>query len=361
MATVKPRVSIGMPVYGGETHLRASIQSVINQNFPDWELILLDDCSPDRSVEVIDTFQDERIRLLRNASNQGLVAARNRIMDESRGEFLAWLDQDDLAFPDRIATQVHFLERHPHVSVCGSFTETLVEQHDLPSRVRLEVFPKSHHQIRAALPFLNPMACNTVTMRLKDFRERSLRFRPEFGNSLDYDMWSQASDRLLFENIARPLGSYRVHPQQTSQGAALEVMNQQAIRVQVELIERSLQIPISTDQRSLHASATIAPLDIHDAGHVMEIASWFASLREANLRQRAFDVESFDEMLVRQWTTCLLAARRTMDQATFTRSAALGTRRIHPKMRPAIGSLVSGVRRRRIQRTRPAIPRADFC
>ena len=109
MASVKPRVSIGMPVYGGETHLRASIQSVIDQSFSDWELILLDDCSPDRSLDVIDTFQDERIRLLRNASNEGLVAARNRIMDESRGEFLAWLDQDDLAFPDRIANQVHFL------------------------------------------------------------------------------------------------------------------------------------------------------------------------------------------------------------------------------------------------------------
>lgn len=360
MATMNPRVSIGMPVYGGETHLRASIQSVINQNFPDWELILLDDCSPDRSVEVIDTFNDERIRPLRNASNRGLVAARNRIMDESRGEFLAWLDQDDLAFPNRITTQVDFLEQHPHVSVCGSFTETLVEEHGLPSRVRLEAFPKSHHEIRAAMAFLNPMACNTVTMRLTDFHERTLRFRPEFGNSLDYDMWSQASDRLLFENIPHPLGAYRVHPQQTSQGAALEVMNQQAIRVQVELIERSLQISISTDQRSLHASATIAPLDIHDAEHLQQIASWFALLRQANLRHRAFDVRSFDQMLVRQWTTCLLAARPTMDRASFARAAARGTRRIHPKVRPAIESLVSGVRRRRIQRTRPAVPGSDF-
>ena len=360
MATLKPRVSIGMPVYGGETHLRASIQSVIDQDFPDWELILLDDCSPDRSVEVIETFNDERIRLLRNASNQGLVAARNRIMDESRGEFLAWLDQDDLAFPNRIATQVHFLEQHPHVSVCGSFTETLVEQHGPPNRVRLAAFPKSHHEIRAAMAFLNPMACNTVTMRLTDFHERTLRFRPEFGNSLDYDMWSQASDHLLFENIPRPLGAYRVHPQQTSQGAALEVMNQQAIRVQVELIERSLQIPMSDDQRSLHESATIGPLDIHDAGHLADVAAWFASLRQANLYHQAFDIQSFDEMLVRQWSTCLLAARPTMNQASFTRAAARGIRRIHPKTRPAIRSLLSGIRRRRIQRTRPAVPHADF-
>ncbi len=360
MATVKPHVSIGMPVYRGETHLRASIQSVTNQSFLDWELIVLDDCSPDHSVDVINTFQDERIRLLRNASNQGLVSARNRIMDESRGEFLAWLDQDDLAFPDRIATQVRFLEGHPHVSVCGSFTETLVEHEGLPSYVRLEVLPKSHHQIRAALPFLNPVACNTVIMRLNDFQERGLRFSPEFGNSLDYDMWSQASDYLSLENIPRPLGAYRVHPRQTSRGTALQVMNQHAIRVQAELIERSLHIPMSNDQRVLHASATTAPLNIDDAEHLMEIASWFASLRQANLRYRAFDVESFDGTLVRQWTTCLLAARPKMGQVTFARSAAVGTKRIRPKIWPATRSLASGVRRRRIRRSRPALPRTDL-
>ncbi len=359
MADGRPRVSIGMPIYGGEQYLSSSIQSVLDQTFQDWELVLLDDCSPDQSVNVIHTFRDSRLRLLRNRSNQGLVSARNRIMDESQGEFLAWLDQDDLAYKDRIATQVRFLDRNSHVSVCGSFTETLVQQAALPSRARLQVFPKNHHQIRAAMPFLNPMACNTVMMRLADFRERSFRFRPEFGNSLDYDMWSQASDRLLFENIPHPLGVYRMHPQQTSQGAAIEVMHRTAIRIQVELIQRSLQIPVSTDQGSLHASATIAPLDIHDASHLTEIASWFAALRQANLDHRAFDVQSFDEMLVRQWTTCLLAVRPRMGQASFVRAAARGTRGIHPKIRPAVVSLMSGVHRRRIQRTRPAVRRPD--
>jgi len=349
-----------MAVYNGAEHLAESIRSILNQDFYDWELLLLDDHSPDHSIEIIDGFQDSRIRLLRNSTNLGLVAARNRIMDESRGVFLAWLDQDDLAAKDRLSTQVQFLESNSHISACGSFTETLIEQEGFSPLQRLEVLPTSHRDIRAALPFLNPMACNTVIMRIRDFRERSLRFRPEFGNSLDYDMWSQASDRLLFENIHRPLGAYRVHPKQTSRGAALEVMNQQAIRIQVELIERSLQIPISTDQHSLHASATIAPLDIHDAEHLQEIASWFASLRQANLRHRAFDVEAFDQMLVRQWTTCLHAARPNMDQAAFARSAVLGTRTIHPKIRPAIASLVSGVRRRRTRRARPVIPRADL-
>ena len=349
-----------MAVYNGAEHLTESIQSILNQDYQDWELLLLDDHSPDNSIEIIGKFQDSRIRLLRNSTNLGLVAVRNRIMDESRGEFLAWLDQDDLAAKNRLSTQVQFLESNSHISACGSFTETLIEQDGLPPQQRLQVLPTSHRDIRAALPFLNPMACNTVTMRTQDFRERNLRFRPEFGNSLDYDMWSQASDRLLLENVSHPLAAYRVHPHQTSRGAALELMNQHAIRVQVELIERSLRIPVSTAQRSLHASATIAPLDISDAEHLMEIASWFASLRQANLRHRSFDVESFDEMLVRQWTTCLLAARPTMDQASFVRAAVRGTMRIHPKIRPAIGSLASGVRRRRIQCTRPTLPRTDF-
>ena len=349
-----------MATYNGATYLAESITSILSQNFQDWELLIVDDNSADNSVEIISRFSDSRIRLLRNSENLGLVATRNRIMDESRGAFLAWLDQDDLAAKIRLSTQVQFLESNSHISACGSFTETLIEQDGLPPRQRLQVLPTSHRDIRAALPFLNPMACNTVTMRTQDFRERSLRFRPEFGNSLDYDMWSQASDRLLLENISHPLGAYRVHPHQTSRGAALELMNQHAIRVQVELIERSLRIPVSTAQRSLHASATIAPLNIADAEHLMEIASWFTSLRQANLRHRSFDVESFDEMLVRQWTTCLRAAYTAMDQASFRRAAARGTRRIHPKIRPAIGSLTSGVRRRRIQRTRPAVSRTAF-
>lgn len=360
MATVDPRISIGMPVYGGEKHLRASIQSVIDQDFSNWELIVLDDASPDRSVDVIQTFQDQRIRLLRNVSNQGLVAARNRIMDEARGEFLAWLDQDDLAAPGRLSSQIRFLDRHPHISVCGSFTETLLEQEGIPSQLRLDVFPEHHNQIRSALPFFNPMACNTVTMRLEDFREHNLRFRPEFGNSLDYDMWSQASDRLFFENIALPLGIYRVHPQQTSRGTALVVMNQHAIRVQVELIERSLNIPMTANLRSLHASATIAPLSIQDADHLIAIADWFATLRDANTLHRSFDTDSFDGMLIRQWTTCLLAARGTVNTPALARVAARGFKLLKPKLRPAIESVLSGARRRRMQRSRPAVPGVDF-
>ncbi len=353
VACISPRVTVGIAVYNGAEHLAESIRSILNQNFHDWELLLLDDHSHDLSIEIINRFQDPRIRLLRNSTNLGLVAARNRIMDESRGAFLAWLDQDDLAAKDRLSTQVQFLERNSHISAYGSYTETLTEQEGLPPQQRLEMLPTSHRDIRAALPFLNPMACNTVTMRTQHFREHSLRFRPEFGNSLDYDMWSQASDRLLFENTPHPLGAYRVHPHQTSRGAGLKLMNQHAMRVQVELIERSLQIPVSTDQRSLHASATIAPLDIHDAGHLLEIASWLASLRQANLRHRAFDVASFDEMLVRQWTTCLLAAHPSTDPATLVRTSAAGFRSIHPSLIPTTRSLLMGFRRRRLRRNRP--------
>ena len=205
-----------MAVYNGAQHLTQSIQSILNQDYQDWELLILDDHSIDHSIEIIGKFQDSRIRLLRNSTNLGLVAARNRIMDESRGELLAWLDQDDLAAKIRLSTQVQFLESNSHISACGSFTETLIEQEGIPPKHRLEVLPTSHRDIRAALLFLNPIACNTVTMRTQDFRESNLRFRPEFGNSLDYDMWSQASDRLLFENISHPLGAYRVHPHQTS-------------------------------------------------------------------------------------------------------------------------------------------------
>ena len=170
-------------------------------------------------------------------------------MDESRGEFLM-ARSGRPGYKDRIATQVLFLNRNPHVSICGSFTETLVQQAGIPSRVRLEVFPKSHRQIRTAMVFLNPMACNTVTMRLKDFRERSFRFRPEFGNSLDYDMWSQASDVCCFRTFhaLQVLIAYT-----RTRHHEVRLLNDASARhpVQVELIERSLRIPVSAAERTL--------------------------------------------------------------------------------------------------------------
>ena len=351
MASTPPLVTVGMAVYNGENYIAEAISSVLAETYQDWELLLVNDCSRDSSIDVARSFTDPRIRVLENDTNLGLVGVRNKIMQEARGTYIAWLDQDDLTLPARLSTQVAFLEANPDYSVCGSWTKTRTEHPDGLAQLTTEHLPCSHEEIRAAMLFLNPIACNTVTMRRKDFVSRGLEFRPAFGNSLDYDLWSMASDELRMCNLPQALAIYRVHGDQTSQGDALERMNGRAMEIQVDLAQRALGIRMSAQDRALHRSATIAPVVLADSIPFAEIARWFGFLRAANQERQAFASKDFDVALARQWTTVILAsARNRIPKQELLRQAITGTREIGLPLSALARSTSAGLRRRAARR-----------
>ena len=308
MTSPTPLVTVGMAVYNGEEYIREAIASVQAETFGDWELLAVSDCSPDRSVGIIRELGDPRIRIIENESNLGLVGVRNLIMGEARGRYVAWLDQDDLTTPARLASQVRFLEDNPDYSMCGGWTSTRIEHGDGTTEHVTQRLPTSHDKIRAALMFLNPIACNTATMRREDFLSRDLSFRPAFGNSLDYDLWSNASDTLKVCNLPTVLGVYRVHGNQTSQGAALERMNSHAMEIQAELAARALGIDMTAEDRHWHRLATISPAIVAEPDDLDRVATWFRRLQAANASKGALDTALFDQALARQWTTVIRGA-----------------------------------------------------
>ncbi len=348
MASTQPLVTVGMAVYNGEKYIAEAISSVLAETYQAWELLLVNDCSRDSSIDVARSFTDPRIRVLENDTNLGLVGVRNKIMQEARGTYIAWLDQDDLTLPARLSTQVAFLEANPDYAVCGSWTKTRTELPDGLAQIATEHLPCSHEEIRAAMLFLNPIACNTVTMRRKDFVSRGLEFRPAFGNSLDYDLWSMASDELRMCNLPQALAIYRVHGDQTSQGDALERMNGRAMEIQVGLAQRALEIEMSDDDRTWHRLATIAPVIVESASDLNHVADWFGRLRAANAAQRSFDVWQFDRALSRQWTTVVLSALRSVVGPTTAITIALkGFQTMGVGKTSIASSLTAGARRRK--------------
>jgi glycosyltransferase involved in cell wall biosynthesis len=118
-----PTVSIIIPIYGVEAFIAATLQSVLDQTFQDFEVILVDDASPDRSVEICQQFTDPRLRMVRQ-ENRGLAGARNTGIRHAQGELLAFLDGDDLWLPEKLARQVQHLQNHPEVGV--SFCPSLL-------------------------------------------------------------------------------------------------------------------------------------------------------------------------------------------------------------------------------------------
>lgn len=113
-------VSIIMPSWNTEKFIGKSIQSVINQTYQNWELLIVDDCSTDKTDEIVASFNDERIRYFKNEKNSGAALTRNRAMREAQGEWIAFLDSDDLWMPEKLEKQIQFMTSNGSVL---SYTE----------------------------------------------------------------------------------------------------------------------------------------------------------------------------------------------------------------------------------------------
>jgi len=119
MSKGNPTVSIVMAVHNMAAHIRESIQSLLNQIYQDFELIIIDDGSTDKTVDVIHQFLDERI-MVKRLSHQGLAVALNIGIRLARGEYIARMDADDIAMPERLEKQIRYLIQHPKVAACGT-------------------------------------------------------------------------------------------------------------------------------------------------------------------------------------------------------------------------------------------------
>ena len=126
MVRVKELVSIIMPSYNTAPYIEETMQSVLNQTYTNWELIIVDDCSTDNTDEVLSRISDSRIRILKNDRNSGAAVSRNRALREAKGQWIAFLDSDDLWMPEKLEKQISFMEKNGY-----SFSYTNYEEIDV--------------------------------------------------------------------------------------------------------------------------------------------------------------------------------------------------------------------------------------
>ena len=151
-----------MPVYNGERYLRQAVASVLAQTFEAFELIVIDDASVDRTPEILASFADSRIRVLRNVQNLGIVGSLNRGMSAARGRYIARMDADDLCLPTRFVRQMDFLERHPDIVLVGTNFFSLSNGH---VQKHSGLIDPDSRLLRCLFYFGNPVAHPTMMFR----------------------------------------------------------------------------------------------------------------------------------------------------------------------------------------------------
>ena len=206
----KPIVSVVMPVLNPHpVYFRQAIESVLNQTFEDWELVIVEDPSPRPAVEILKDYPDPRIRHFVNPQRTSLVKQRNRALHEAKAELIACQDADDISEPERLEKQVKFMENHPEVAVLGTWLRVIDED---GQTLGFRRYPCDHDDIVRAMPVYNPIGQPSVMFR----REVALKhggYRYEkFPAVEDYDLWCRmAKNGMKFANLPEPLVRYRVH------------------------------------------------------------------------------------------------------------------------------------------------------
>ena len=173
---MQPKVSLIMKVYNGEKYLREAIDSVLAQTFTDYEFIIMDDASSDSSVEIIESYSDSRIRLIRNEKNLGIVAGQNLLISEAKGEYIAVMDCDDISYPTRLEKQVDFLDTHPNYVLCGTSRNEIKDGSVTEDFKLRRLKPET---LRFALFFTNPITHSSLMFRASMYKEEGISYGPE--------------------------------------------------------------------------------------------------------------------------------------------------------------------------------------
>jgi len=198
-----------MPVYNTkEEYFREAIESILNQTFKDFEIILIDDASDETTKKIIRSYNDDRIKVLTNEKNLGVTKSLNRGLSLAQGKYIARMDSDDVAYPERFEKQVAYLDRHPDIGVLGTYVYD-------GEKIRQEFVDINREERETLFLLENVGPIHPSVMLRKSFLDlHDLKYDEAYPVAQDYDLWIRCSK---FSDICfceEPLLTRRKHPGQ---------------------------------------------------------------------------------------------------------------------------------------------------
>lgn len=210
----KPLVSVVLPACNVEKYVAEAIESILSQTFKNFELIILDDASTDKTWEIIKKYskKDGRITPVRNRTNLYIAGNRNKGISLARGKYIVWQDADDVSLPRRIEKLVELMENNPDVGICGSYLQSFVNGKDLDVRK----YATDDKTLRKNIFKYSPVAQPAAIVRKSCFEELGL-FNLEYPPAEDIDLSFRVGAKYKFANIPEVLLHYREHPGSATQ------------------------------------------------------------------------------------------------------------------------------------------------
>lgn len=285
-------VSIVMPVYNAQYYVGRAIESMLSQSFTALEFIIIDDCSTDQSLEVILSFEDERIHLLKNDTNRGLAYSLNRGIATANGRLIARMDADDISLPQRIEAQVAFMDKNPGIGMCGTYIKLIGSRNET-----MKYYTEDAH-IKANLIFETGMAHPAVMMRKHIIEKHQLSYQTNFQVAQDYELWTRAAQFISFANLPQVFLHYYVHDQSVSGQRTIQQVDT-ANQIRMKQLQRMGLIP-SRQELLLHQQVCLLTFP-RRLTTVKQIERWLTLLLWQNEDKQVHDQRALREVIGDWW------------------------------------------------------------
>lgn len=221
------QISVVLPVYNAQNTISEAIDSILNQTFTDFEFIIINDGSTDESEKIILEFDDQRIKYYANDGNKGLIYTLNRGIELSMGKYIARMDADDIALPERFEKQVRVMEENPDIIVCG----TQIKYFGLSKRKGKFITPETSKENKEWLLGHSCFSHPTVMMRKDILINNNIAYNYDYKYSEDYKLWIDLSNYGDFYNLQETLLLYRLsYTQITQNGNTVQQQNSRKCR-----------------------------------------------------------------------------------------------------------------------------------
>jgi len=293
------KLTILMTLYNGAPHLQETLKSVSEQTHKEFIFLILDNASTDSSREIIAASGDPRIHLVELPQNIGQVAALHKGISMIETPYVARIDADDIAMPERLEKQVAHLNTHLEVGICGTYAVAFQTDPDAPDHPPRETqweYPVDAEDVKVKLLFECALAHPSVMMRMSVLRQYNLNYDPSVKHSYDWDLWQRAAVHTDIVNLPEYLLRYRLHGQSESNrtstlqdGAAKRLDDFALARLGLE----------AHPLRRVHRDLCFETMKLEDRriDFIEDVVKWFETLEKANSTRGIYDDKALHRFL----------------------------------------------------------------
>jgi glycosyltransferase involved in cell wall biosynthesis len=296
MAT--PGITILMPVYNGEKYLAGAVESILGQTFENFEFLIFDDGSTDRTLEILKRQPDKRIKLIENKENLGIARNLNRGIALAKGKYIARMDADDISLPTRLEEQLKFMETNRHIAVCGTWIKFIGREVKWVENNILKD-PSNPEEIRCRFLFNCVLKHPSVIMRKDVLHQEGYLYNEKINRAEDYDMWVRISKKYKLSNLEKVLLKYRVHDESISR-VHKKVNVEQCSEIRKKQL-KALGLKPKKKQLELHNE--LAKVARHEFPYqlLVDSSDWLQKIYETNKKIGVYHEQILLKVLAQKW------------------------------------------------------------